>query len=145
MRNHKTGLSPFDKEKIVEKEGMKLKTVLNALTLLREKGWIRDETVRGRTYIRALMGDFSPVDKKHAQPSLYRESEVEKIPDSGNEIPDTGNEIPDLGNGVYIERARGSTSPLTSPETSTHTSRGGRAAGRAGSAFGAYGCVVGQA
>lgn len=124
------GLSFATKEEIATSEGLSLKTVWNATTLLRKKGWIKDE---GKA-VRLLVGDFLPVDKKHLQPapappspSPDRESDDDEIPQSGNSIPDLGNEIPqsgkeipDTGNGAYIGSHARSDQP--SPAiTSTHT------------------------
>jgi hypothetical protein len=128
-RSHKTGLSRVTKERIAEREHLALKTVRNATTELKRKNWIAEE-VGG---VRLLVGDFSPVDKRHSQPSLFRPQAVpERHPEPGNappengkEIPCIGKEIPCIGNGPYKgSRARDyqPSDQQNQPVTHTHMS-----------------------
>lgn len=134
-RSNKTGLSRVTKEGIAEREGLALKTVYNAVTELKRKDWIREE----KGGVRPLVGDFSPVDKRHQQPSLFRPQAVPEsgkaAPQTGSEIPYTGKEIPGLGNSVYMGSRARSYQPSDQPDqpaTHTHLStqparaRGGR-------------------
>lgn len=157
-RNHQSGYSWATKERISREHVIPLGTVRNATTELRQKAWI-NETERG---VRLLVGDFSPVDKKH-RPAPEQgggsipgsgnspAGEWHLVPDSGsgipqigNGIPESGKEIPGSGNSPYKDRARGSTSHLTSTLTShstnTHTPATGATAGE-GAAADAGVCV----
>jgi hypothetical protein len=121
-RMAKTGLSDATNAEIAEREHLALKTVQNAMSKLRKLGWLQVE----EGGVRLLVGDFHPVDKKHAKASLSREPEAESIPytgnlfpDMGNDLPCTGNELPCTGNDAYIGTRARSDQPL--PATSTHT------------------------
>ena len=121
------GLSFATRQEIAEGEGIALKTVQNAYTELRRKGWI-EELPDGS--VRPLVGDFSPVDKAKRQTPEARDPHPESgtlFPDLGNRRPDLGKDDPelgtgrpDLGNGAY----KGSRARILQPSpatSSTHT------------------------
>src|SRR5207248_893719 len=66
-RSHRLRVSFTSREMIVAETGLSHSGVKNATTELRKKGWIREEKRGGRKLTHLLIGDFTPVDKRHLQ------------------------------------------------------------------------------
>jgi hypothetical protein len=60
-RNHRLGLSEATRQEISEASGLAYRSVKNCLVELRHKSWIEEH----ESGVRLLVGDFSPVDKRH--------------------------------------------------------------------------------
>ena len=137
FRIHKFRVSFATEQEIAEAYAMPLGSVRNALTELKKKKWIRI----GSHYVELLVGDFSPVDRRHprkpipALPLLAKRGRwavaegadappaipetVNQIHETVNEIPETVNQIPETGKGANKgSRAR---DPSDASDPSTHT------------------------
>ena len=66
FRKHEYRVSFATDEEIARRYGLSLGSVRNANTELKRKGWID----RGDNFTRLIVGDFSPVDRKHSERPL---------------------------------------------------------------------------